>query len=55
MDILVSTDKLLFRVLRVDARQALQLHFEKECRNYKLQTAIFHEALLSCSLIENGV
>ncbi|KAM7511291.1 hypothetical protein LguiB_010166 [Lonicera macranthoides] len=36
-----------------DARQALQLHFKKECRNYKLQTAIFHEALLSCSLIEN--
>ncbi|KAA8537977.1 hypothetical protein F0562_027442 [Nyssa sinensis] len=36
-----------------DARQALHMHLEKECRTYKLQAAIFHEALLSCSIIEN--
>ncbi|KAM0009019.1 putative tRNA pseudouridine(38/39) synthase [Helianthus debilis subsp. tardiflorus] len=32
-----------------DARRALQLHLEKECRGYKLQAAIFQEALLSLS------
>ncbi|KAK2980500.1 hypothetical protein RJ640_022502, partial [Escallonia rubra] len=36
-----------------DARQALQLHLEKECRAYKLQAAIFHEALQSCSLVDD--
>ncbi|CAL5414824.1 unnamed protein product [Camellia sinensis] len=36
-----------------DARKALHAHLEMECRTYKLQAAIFHEALLSCSLIEN--
>ncbi|XP_058218446.1 uncharacterized protein LOC131329365 isoform X2 [Rhododendron vialii] len=36
-----------------DARQALHAHLEMECRSYKLQSAIFHEALLSCSLVEN--
>lgn len=36
-----------------DARQALLAHLEMECRSYKLQSAIFHEALLSCSLVEN--
>nr|XP_017243735.1 PREDICTED: tRNA pseudouridine(38/39) synthase isoform X1 [Daucus carota subsp. sativus] len=35
-----------------DDRQALQLHFQKECRSHKLQAAIFHEALRSCSLAE---
>ncbi|KAI3733083.1 hypothetical protein L1987_64300 [Smallanthus sonchifolius] len=30
-----------------DARRALQLHLEKECRAYKIQAAIFQEALLS--------
>ncbi|XP_057469979.1 uncharacterized protein LOC130758964 isoform X2 [Actinidia eriantha] len=37
-----------------DARQALHAHLEMECRSYKLQAAIFHEALLSCSHVENG-
>ncbi|XP_042006937.1 tRNA pseudouridine(38/39) synthase-like isoform X2 [Salvia splendens] len=32
-----------------DAKQALRAHLEKECRSYKLEAAIFHEALLSCS------
>ncbi|XP_057775881.1 uncharacterized protein LOC130994809 isoform X3 [Salvia miltiorrhiza] len=32
-----------------DARQALRAHLEKECRSYKLEAAIFHEGLLSCS------
>ncbi|KAD4584765.1 hypothetical protein E3N88_22366 [Mikania micrantha] len=32
-----------------DARRALQLHLEKECWSYKLQAAIFQEALLSLS------
>lgn len=36
-----------------DARQALQLHFKKECQSLKLQAAIFHEALRSCSLSVN--
>ncbi|XP_059631490.1 uncharacterized protein LOC132274269 [Cornus florida] len=36
-----------------DARQALQAHLEKECRTYKLQATIFHEALLSCSVVES--
>ncbi|XP_028101626.1 tRNA pseudouridine(38/39) synthase-like isoform X2 [Camellia sinensis] len=36
-----------------DARKALHAHLEMEYRTYKLQAAIFHEALLSCSLIEN--
>ncbi|KAK1436396.1 hypothetical protein QVD17_02175 [Tagetes erecta] len=36
-----------------DARRALQLHFEKECQAYKLQAAIFHEALMSLSNTEN--
>ncbi|CAA0841987.1 Pseudouridine synthase family protein [Striga hermonthica] len=39
-----------------DAAQALRTHLEKECRSYKLQAAIFHEALLSssCALYENN-
>ncbi|KAE9457478.1 hypothetical protein C3L33_10628, partial [Rhododendron williamsianum] len=37
-----------------DARQALHAHLEMECRSYKLLSAIFHDALLSCSLVENG-
>ncbi|KAG8369258.1 hypothetical protein BUALT_Bualt15G0132800 [Buddleja alternifolia] len=38
-----------------DARQALRTHFEKECRSYKLQAAIFNEALLSsCDIYENN-
>nr|XP_043636860.1 tRNA pseudouridine(38/39) synthase [Erigeron canadensis] len=36
-----------------DARRALQLHLEKECRTYKLQAAIFHEALSSLSKTED--
>ncbi|CAA0834946.1 Pseudouridine synthase family protein, partial [Striga hermonthica] len=32
-----------------DAAQALRAHLEKECPSYKLQAAIFHEALLSSS------
>ncbi|KAI7729810.1 hypothetical protein M8C21_003806 [Ambrosia artemisiifolia] len=36
-----------------DARRALQLHLEKECRAYKLQSAIFQEALLSLSSTED--
>lgn len=36
-----------------DARRALQVHLEKECRMYKLQAAIFHEALLSVSSTED--
>ncbi|KAK3004594.1 hypothetical protein RJ639_019089 [Escallonia herrerae] len=32
---------------------ALKLHFEKECRAYKLQAAIFHEALQNCSLVDD--
>ncbi|KAG5544706.1 hypothetical protein RHGRI_017227 [Rhododendron griersonianum] len=39
--------------LCVDARQALHAHLEMECRSYKLLSAIFHDALLSCSLVEN--
>ncbi|KAL3619776.1 hypothetical protein CASFOL_034688 [Castilleja foliolosa] len=37
-----------------DAMQALHTHLEKECRSYKLQAAIFHEAVLSssCALYE---
>ncbi|KAL3845860.1 hypothetical protein ACJIZ3_003263 [Penstemon smallii] len=34
-----------------DARQDLHTHLEKEYRGYKLQAAIFHEALLSCSSV----
>ncbi|KAL3504607.1 hypothetical protein ACH5RR_034448 [Cinchona calisaya] len=34
------------------AKQALHEHLKKECLNYKLQAAIFHEALQSCSCIE---
>ncbi|KAL9144134.1 hypothetical protein ABFS82_14G277800 [Erythranthe guttata] len=39
-----------------DARQALHTHLEKECRSYKLQAAIFNEALLSssCALYVNN-
>ncbi|KAL7127829.1 hypothetical protein ABFS83_14G277300 [Erythranthe nasuta] len=39
-----------------DARQALHIHLEKECRSYKLQAAIFNEALLSssCALYVNN-
>ncbi|XP_076940994.1 uncharacterized protein LOC143610386 [Bidens hawaiensis] len=36
-----------------DARRALQFHFEKECRAYKLQAAIFQVALLSLSTTED--
>ncbi|KAL8131591.1 uncharacterized protein LOC141684342 [Apium graveolens] len=36
-----------------DVRQALELHFQKECQSHKLQAAIFHEALRSCSLSVN--
>ncbi|XAR48623.1 tRNA pseudouridine(38/39) synthase [Bertholletia excelsa] len=36
-----------------EAGQALHAHLELECRSFKLQAAIFHEALLSCSLIEH--
>ncbi|KAI3513637.1 hypothetical protein L1887_20974 [Cichorium endivia] len=36
-----------------DARQALELHLEKECRTYKLQAAIFHEALFNLSSIQD--
>ncbi|EPS73429.1 hypothetical protein M569_01328, partial [Genlisea aurea] len=31
-----------------DARRGLRVHLEKQCRDYKLQAAIFHEALSSC-------
>ncbi|XP_027090772.1 uncharacterized protein [Coffea arabica] len=34
------------------AKQALAEHLKKECLNYKLQAAIYDEALQSCSLIE---
>lgn len=34
------------------AKQALDEHLKKECLNYKLQAAIYEEALQSCSLIE---
>ncbi|XP_052189501.1 uncharacterized protein LOC127799479 [Diospyros lotus] len=36
-----------------DARQALHKHLKMECQTYKLQAAIFLEALLSCSLVDN--
>ncbi|XP_024972274.1 tRNA pseudouridine(38/39) synthase [Cynara cardunculus var. scolymus] len=36
-----------------DARRALQLHLEKESQTYKLQAAIFHEALTSLSSTED--
>ncbi|KAH6834713.1 MA3 domain-containing protein [Perilla frutescens var. hirtella] len=36
-----------------DSRQALRTHLEKECRSYKLQSAIFHEALQSSSCTFN--
>lgn len=36
-----------------DARQALRSHLERECRTYKLQASIYHEALLSSSLTED--
>ena len=35
-------------IMHIDARQALLMHLENECRTYELQAAIFHEALLSC-------
>ncbi|XP_068317074.1 uncharacterized protein [Pyrus communis] len=35
-----------------DAGQALRVHLAKECQNYHLQAAIFHEALRSCLPIE---
>ncbi|KAL4559073.1 hypothetical protein LXL04_031206 [Taraxacum kok-saghyz] len=38
-----------------DSRRALQLHLEKECRTYKLQAAIFHEAILNLSSIQDDV
>ncbi|KAL6527233.1 hypothetical protein OROGR_016323 [Orobanche gracilis] len=38
-----------------DAARALRTHLEKECQSFKLQAAIFHEAVLSssCSFYEN--
>ncbi|KAK6116101.1 hypothetical protein DH2020_008370 [Rehmannia glutinosa] len=36
-----------------DARQALRTHLEKECRSYKLQAAIYHEAVLKLLIAEN--
>ncbi|XP_071716433.1 uncharacterized protein [Rutidosis leptorrhynchoides] len=36
-----------------DAKRALQLHLENKCRSYKLQAAIFHEALSSLSSTED--
>ncbi|XP_059279920.1 uncharacterized protein LOC132033827 isoform X1 [Lycium ferocissimum] len=40
-----------------DTKQALNEHLERECRSYKLQSAIFHEALLhsSCVEIDNNI
>ncbi|XP_052624339.1 uncharacterized protein LOC111875980 isoform X1 [Lactuca sativa] len=38
-----------------DSRRALQLHLEKECQTYKLQAAIFHQALLNLSTIQDDV
>ncbi|CAN4122161.1 unnamed protein product [Withania somnifera] len=35
-----------------DTKQALNEHLERECRSYKLQSAIFHEALLNSSCVE---
>ncbi|KAK6792358.1 hypothetical protein RDI58_011439 [Solanum bulbocastanum] len=35
-----------------DTKQALNEHLERECRSHKLQSAIFHEALLNSSCIE---
>ncbi|XP_047306626.1 tRNA pseudouridine(38/39) synthase [Impatiens glandulifera] len=35
------------------SRKALLDHLEMECKSYKIQSAIFHEAFLSCSLSEN--
>ncbi|WMV27153.1 hypothetical protein MTR67_020538 [Solanum verrucosum] len=35
-----------------DTKQSLNEHLEWECRSYKLQSAIFHEALLNSSCIE---
>ncbi|KAK9053762.1 hypothetical protein SSX86_024836 [Deinandra increscens subsp. villosa] len=37
----------------LDAKRALQLHLGKECRAYKIQAAIFQDALLSLSSIED--
>ncbi|XP_021297176.1 tRNA pseudouridine(38/39) synthase isoform X1 [Herrania umbratica] len=37
-----------------DSGQALRIHLENECRAYQLQSAIFHEALLSCLPLANG-
>lgn len=35
-------------LISLDAGQALRVHLVNQCRNYQLQAAIFHEALLSC-------
>ncbi|EOY20132.1 Pseudouridine synthase isoform 3 [Theobroma cacao] len=37
-----------------DSGQALRIHLENECQAYQLQSAIFHEALLSCLPLANG-
>lgn len=44
----------LSSVLCVDSGQALCIHLENECQAYQLQSAIFHEALLSCLPLANG-
>ncbi|VFQ94984.1 unnamed protein product [Cuscuta campestris] len=40
-------------ICSIDAKQTLREHFEREYLSYKLQSAIFQEALLSVSSIEN--
>lgn len=40
--------------LDIDAKQALHEHLVRECLSYKVQAAIFHEAILSFSSTEYG-
>lgn len=41
-------------VLCVGSRQAVFIHLENEARAHQLQSAIFHEAVLSCLPLPNG-
>lgn len=39
----------------IDAGHDLRLHLRNECQVYQLQAAIFHEALLNCLPLANGL
>ena len=41
-------------LISLDAGQALRVHLVNQCRDYQLQAAIFHEALLSCLPTSGG-